>query len=156
MKKLWLVGVGVVALVTAVAVAGEKAKEKAAAKAEKEAVAAAPAVEMTLTGTVEKIERKGKNGVVFMTWFELAGDDGVVTHLPKGKVEEYVGEKVRIVGTGEEINKKEKVTRARNDHLDREARGSGPGRQVKPRQHPLRAVAPRTCAVRGAFLSPFF
>ena len=110
MKKLWMVGVGVVAMAVAAAVAGEKAKEKPTAKAEKD-VAAAPAVEMTLTGTVEKIERKGKNGAVFMTWFELAGDDGVMTHLPKGKVEEYVGEKVRIVGSGEEINKKEKVTR---------------------------------------------
>jgi len=111
MKRLWLVGVSVLAMAAVGVLAGEKAKEKAAAKAEKE-VAAAAAVEMTLTGTVEKVERKGKNGAVFMTWFELSGDDGVMTHLPKGKVEEYVGEKVRIVGTGEETtSKKDKVTR---------------------------------------------
>ena len=110
MKRLWLVGLSVVAMAAVAVLAGEKAKEKAAAKADKE-VAAAPAVEMTLTGTVKKVERKGKNGAAFMTWFELAGDDGVMTHLPKGKVEEYVGEKVKIVGTGEETTKKEKVTR---------------------------------------------
>jgi len=112
--------VGVLALAAAVVLAGEKAKEKAEAKAEKE-VGAAPAVEMTLTGTVEKIERKGKNGVVFMTWFELAGDDGVTTHLPKGKVEEYVGEKVRIVGTGEENEQEgQGHPQARDDNVDRE------------------------------------
>ena len=113
MKRLWLVGVSLMAMAAVAVLAGEKAKEKAAAKADKEKeVAAAPAVEMTLTGTVEKVERKGKDGAVFMTWCELAGDDGVMTHLPKGKVEEFVGEKVRIVGTGEETtSKKDKVSR---------------------------------------------
>ena len=108
MKRLCLVG----ALVMAVAVAngGEKAKEKGEAKAEKE-VAAAPGLEMTLTGTIEKVEKDKKDGTPFMTWYELVGDDGVRTHLPKGKVEEFVGMKVKIVGMGEETKKKHTVAR---------------------------------------------
>ncbi len=112
MTKFWLVGVGVLAAAVAVATAetGDKSAEKPAVKAAKEVVAS-PAVPMTLTGTVEKMERKGKDGTPFMTWFELAGDDGVRAHLPKGKVEQFVGMKVKIEGAGVETTKKSKVTR---------------------------------------------
>lgn len=108
MKKLAVIG----ALVMAVAVVngGEKAKGKEAANGEKEAVAA-PAIELTLSGKVEKVEKKKKDGTVFMTWYRLVGDDGVTTHLPKGKVEEYVGEKVKVTGMGSETKKKDKVER---------------------------------------------
>jgi hypothetical protein len=110
MKRLWIAGIGALVMAVVAANAGEKAKDKPDAKADAE-IAAAPAVEMTLTGTVEKVEKKKKDGTPFMTWFELAGDDGVITHLPKGKVEDFVAMKVRVVGTGTETTKGEKTTR---------------------------------------------
>ena len=56
--------------------------------------------EMTLIGTVDKVENKKKDGSPMMTWYTLTGDDGIVAHLPKGKVEEFVGSKVKLVGMG--------------------------------------------------------
>lgn len=100
---------GLLGMAVATAHGAEKGKEPGAWKADKEVAAAGK--EMTLTGTVEKMERKKKDGAVFMTWFQLSGDDGVVTRLPKEKVEEYVGQKVRIVGVGEETRKKDKTMR---------------------------------------------
>ncbi len=109
MLRLCLAGLLVMAVATAHG--SEQGKEPEAGKGAK-GVAVAPAgKEMTLTGTVEKMERKKKDGTVFMTWFQLSGDDGVVTRLPKEKAAEYVGMKVRIVGIGEETRKKDKTAR---------------------------------------------
>jgi len=107
MLRLCLAGLLVMAVATAHG--SEQGKESDAGKAE--AKMAAAGTEMTLTGTVEKMERKKKDGTVFMTWFQLSGDDGVVTRLPKEKAAEYVGMKVRIVGIGEETRKKDKTAR---------------------------------------------
>jgi hypothetical protein len=110
MKKLWLVGVGALVMAVTAVYAGEKGKDKPAEQADKE-MAAVAGTEMTVTGIVEKMERKKKDGTPFMTWFQLTGEDGVITHLPKGKVEDYVGMKVTITGTGEETRKRNKTAR---------------------------------------------
>lgn len=67
--------------------------------------------EMTLTGVVTKLQNMKKDGTPFMTWFTLTTEDGVATHLPKGKIEEFVGMRVRLVGMGFDTVKRGKPAR---------------------------------------------
>jgi len=109
MKRLSMTGlVGLTALAMSLGCvqAKDEAKQEASAKTEQEA----NLKELTLTGTVEKVEKKKKDGSVMMTWFVLTDDAGRQIHLPKGKVEEFAGCKVRITGMGVESQKKGKDT----------------------------------------------
>ena len=123
MKRLWLAGVGAVVLATSTLVSSA-ATEADAVPNKKEAVAEA-LQPMTLTGTVEKVEKMKKDGTPMMTWYTLTGDDGVVTHLPKGKVEAFAGKKVKITGTGSETTKKGKITRKLETVASIEDAGAG-------------------------------
>ena len=123
MKRLWLAGVGAVVLATA-ALAAPAATATDAVPDKKESAAEA-LQPMTLTGTVEKAEKMKKDGTPMMTWYTLTGDDGASTHLPKGKVEAFVGKKVKITGTGSEVTKKGKTTRRLETIASIEEAGTG-------------------------------
>lgn len=98
MKKLLAIMAGLVAVSVACAVAEEGAKEaKKAAKRE-----APPAKEITLTGTIAKVEKEGK------AVYTLKTDDGVLVKIPPAaaeKVKDLVDAKVKVVGTGMEMEK---------------------------------------------------
>ena len=47
-----------------------------------------------------------------MTWFNLVDEEGKDVRLPKGKVEEFEGAKVKVTGTGYTVEKKGKAVRA--------------------------------------------
>ena len=55
---------------------------------------------LTLSGTVQKVEKKKKDGTVMMTWFVLVDAAGNDIHLPKCKADEYEGMKVKVSGSG--------------------------------------------------------
>ena len=99
MKKMVLI----CSVVTAVAITGsmtaKAAEHKHAAKAEK-AEKALALQELTVTGTVEKIEKQKKDGPETKTTFRLTDADGTVVDLPKGEIDQYVGKKVTVVGQG--------------------------------------------------------
>ncbi len=111
MSKTWMIGACVVALSVAGALAeGDVKPEKKAT-----AVKAQPK-EMNLEGVINKIEHKKKDGTVFIT-LKLLLDDGTEVSLPKAKpgvespaakLESAIGLRVRIVGTGYEMEKKGK------------------------------------------------
>ena len=111
MKKLLYVSAGVVALSILCARAEEAAPAAAPAPVKKEhaAVAKPEAKEMTLTGTISKSETKkdtkDKKDVV-VTAYSLACDDGTTVKLPTAKttlkIEDFVGVKVKLTGTGTE------------------------------------------------------
>jgi len=108
MKKLCMIGL----VAMAMTLTGAQAKDEAmgTAKQEKEAKTEQDAnlQEVTLTGTVEKVEKKKKDGSVMMAWFVLVDEAGKQIHLPKGKVDEFLGSKVRITGMGIVSQKKGK------------------------------------------------
>lgn len=109
MRASWLAGMGAAILILAQGASGEaRAADKATAG---KPAAAQAAREMTLVGTVEKHEKLKKDGTPMMTWFTLACEDGIATHLPKGKVEPFAGVRVRLVGTGTETTKRGKAAR---------------------------------------------
>ena len=110
MNKVYGIALAVVAL----AITGARA-ENAAVPADK--VAEKPAKElatqdMTIVGTITKHENKKKDGTPMMTWFNLVDENGGEVRLPKGKVEEYLGAKVKVTGTGYSMEKKGKTIRA--------------------------------------------
>jgi hypothetical protein len=99
------------ALAVAVAATEIRAAEDTGAAKPAQKSPAPELKEMTLTGVVEKVENKKKDGSPMMTWFTLTGEDGIVAHLPKGKVEEFVGMKVKLVGMGFDTTKRGKPAR---------------------------------------------
>jgi hypothetical protein len=110
MKKAYWIALAVLALAATgvMAEVSTTPADKAAPKQEKELVAQ----DMTAIGTITKHENKKKDGTPMMTWFTLVDEEGKDVRLPKGKVEEFVGSKVKITGTGTTIEKKGKTVRA--------------------------------------------
>ena len=100
MKKVCLVGIMAMGMAMTTAMAKDEACE--ATKHEKKAqiVQNAEEKEMTLTGTVQKIEKKKKDGSVMMAWYVLVDDQGKEIHLPKDKAEGFEGAKVKVTGMG--------------------------------------------------------
>ena len=96
MKKVVLVCL-MVAAVSMVGSLTAKAGDKHAktAKADKPALQ-----EMTVVGTVEKVEKQKKDGTDVKTTFKLTDADGTEVDLPKGQIEQYVGKKVKVTGMG--------------------------------------------------------
>ena len=96
MKKVLLIGL-MVAAVSMVGSLTVKAGEKhaKAAKADKPTLQ-----EMTVVGTVEKVEKQKKDGTDVKTTFKLTDADGTEVDLPKGQIEQYVGKKVKVTGQG--------------------------------------------------------
>jgi hypothetical protein len=47
-----------------------------------------------------------------MTWFRLVDEAGIEVRVPKGKIEEFVGCKVKVTGEGYTLEKKTKSMRA--------------------------------------------
>jgi hypothetical protein len=110
MKKVYSIALAVFALAVTGALAEEAAvpAEKAAPKPAKELVTQ----EMTIVGTVTKCENKKKDGTPMMTWYNLVDEEGKEVRLPKGKVEEFAGTKVKVTGAGYSMEKKGKTVRA--------------------------------------------
>jgi len=112
MKKVYWIALVVAAVATTGALAGEATtpapEAKAAPKAEKELATQ----DMTIVGTITKCENKKKDGTPMMTWFNLIDEEGQSVRLPKGKVEEFAGTKVKVTGTGYSTEKKGKTVRA--------------------------------------------
>lgn len=110
MKKVYGIALAVLALAVTGAMAEETAApaEKCAEKPAKELVSQ----DMTVVGTITKHENKKKDGTPMMTWFNLVDEEGQEVRLPKGKVDEYVGSKVKVTGTGYSMEKKGKTIRA--------------------------------------------
>lgn len=110
MKKVCGIALAVLALAVTGVVAenAPAAAEKKAPEATKELVTQ----EMTVVGTVTKHENKKKDGSPMMTWYNLVDEEGNEIRLPKGKVEEHVGTKVKVTGTGYSMEKKGKTVRA--------------------------------------------
>ena len=107
MRKVCLAGV----MAAAVALSACGKEEAEAPKPDKKARTEQQAVdlkEMTLTGTVQKVEKKKKDGTVMMSWFVLVDESGAEIHLPKGKADEFDGAKVKITGMGYVSKKKDK------------------------------------------------
>ena len=100
MMKLWMIGM----MAFAMTITAAQAKEEAAADAKQAKKSKTEQdttlQEMTLTGTVQKVEKKKKDGTIMMTWFILIDAEGNEMHLPKGKVDEFEGSMVKITGTG--------------------------------------------------------
>jgi hypothetical protein len=110
MKKSGLAVMAVMVMTTTGVWAGD-APDKTAKKgnkAEKELAVQ----EMTITGTVTKMETKKKDGTPMMTWFRLVDEAGSEVRVPKGKIEEFVGCKVKVTGEGYTLEKKTKSMRA--------------------------------------------
>jgi len=105
---------GIALAVLALAVTGVMAENAPAAadKGAPEATKELATQEMTVVGTVTKHENKKKDGTPMMTWFNLVDDEGNEIRLPKGKVEEHVGTKVKVTGAGYSMEKKGKTIRA--------------------------------------------
>ena len=98
MKKVLLICLTVTAVIIAGSMTAKAAEHKhhAAQKAE-----AAPVLqELTVVGTVEKIEEKKQNGTGTKTVFKLTDADGTEVYLPRGQIEQYVGKKVKVTGKG--------------------------------------------------------
>ncbi|MEI6169012.1 MAG: hypothetical protein WCS52_17670 [bacterium] len=110
MKKVCGIALAVLALAVTGAMAEETAApaEKGAETPAKELVSQ----DMTIVGTITKHENKKKDGTPMMTWFNLVDEEGQEVRLPKGKVDEYVGSKVKVTGTGYSMEKKGKTIRA--------------------------------------------
>jgi hypothetical protein len=110
MKTLGLAGLVMMAMTTTGVWAGD-APDKATNKGnntEKELAIQ----DMTITGTVIKMETKKKDGTPMMTWFRLVDEAGSEVRVPKGKIEEFVGCKVKVTGEGYVLEKKTKSMRA--------------------------------------------
>ena len=110
MKKVCVAGLMILALAVNGMAATDKA-DKVVAK-EKKADRELNLQEMTITGTVDKMEKKKKDGTPMMTWFRLIDEDCKEIKVPKGKIEEFVGCKVKVTGMGYTIEKKGKTMRA--------------------------------------------
>lgn len=109
MKKLWLAGLTVMAMMAATGIQAVEAQDKDKAEAKgKVAEKDLQLQDMVVTGTVVKKENKKKDGSPLMTWFRLVDESGAEIGLPKGKIEEFVGCKVKVTGQGYTIEKKNK------------------------------------------------
>ncbi len=112
MKNLYGIALAVFALTLTGALAEETAApapaDKTAPKPHQELVTQ----DLTVVGTVTKSENKKKDGSPMMTWFSLIDEQGQEVRVPKGKVEEYVGAKVKVTGKGYSMEKKGKTIRA--------------------------------------------
>jgi hypothetical protein len=109
MKKSYVIALAVLALATTGVVAEETDVRpgKAAQKTEQEIVTQ----DMTVIGIVTKCENKKKDGTAMMTWFNLIDEEGKEVRLPKGKVEEFTGVKVKVSGAGYNTEKRGKPVR---------------------------------------------
>ena len=109
MKKSYVIALTMLAFATTGLLAAETnvPPKKTAHKAEQETAVQ----DMTVIGVVTKFENKKKDGTPLMTWFNLVDEEGREVHLPKGKVEEFVGVKVKISGSGYNTEKRGKPTR---------------------------------------------
>ena len=118
MRKLWMIGAGIVSLSVAGALAQGDATQVAPGgdnvKHARHAEGPKPEMkELTLTGTVQKVEHKKKDGTVF-TAFKLVTVDGIDVMLSKNPaakngapaidLESLVGSNVKIVGMGFEMD----------------------------------------------------
>jgi hypothetical protein len=110
MKNRCLAGLVMMAMVATGVWAGNT-PNKVASK-EKPAEKELAVQEMTITGTVAKMETKKKDGTPLMTWFRLVDEAGSEVRVPKGKIEEFVGCKVKVTGEGYTLEKKNKSMRA--------------------------------------------
>jgi hypothetical protein len=108
MKNVYSIALAALVLATTAAIAGETTPaDKTPAKHEKDQATQ----DMTVIGTVAKHENKKKDGSTMMAWYILTDDEGKEVHLPKGKIEEFVGIKVKITGNGYITEKKRKTVR---------------------------------------------
>lgn len=107
MKRIYWIAVTVAALAAGGGVAGEPA-EQPMAKPAKEMTTQ----DMCVVGTITKHENKKKDGSPMMTWYNLTDEQGQEIRLPKDKVADYVGGKVKVTGTGYTLEKKGKAVRA--------------------------------------------
>ncbi len=108
MKNVFSIALAAVVLATTGTMAEESTRpDKTPAKHENEQATQ----EMTVIGTVAKHENKKKDGSTMMTWYTLTDDEGKDVHLPKGKVEEFVGARVKVSGAGYITEKRGKTAR---------------------------------------------
>lgn len=111
MKKLLLIGLGIVGL-SIVGVQAEEAAAPAATPAPKIEKKRSPRPELkdlTVVGTLEKTEKQNKDGKS-ITRYTITGENGATYNLrvpprkdlPGSNIPELVGTKVKIVGKGQE------------------------------------------------------
>ena len=110
MKKICVVGLLVMTIATAGVLAGDTPGN--AVKKDRNAENELVVRDMTITGTVKKTEKMKKDGTPMMTWFRLVDENGSEVRVPKGKIEEFVGCKVKVTGQGYTIENKNKSMRA--------------------------------------------
>ncbi len=110
MKKLGLAGMAMIVMTATGVWAGDTPDK--VTKKEKTTEKELAVQEMTITGTVTKMETKKKDGTPMMTWFRLVDETGSEVRVPKGKIEEFVGCKVKVTGEGYTLEKKTKSMRA--------------------------------------------
>jgi DNA polymerase III alpha subunit len=108
MKKQLVIGLVAVAMTLTGAQAKDEMNGNAKHEKDTKIEQDANLKEVTLSGTIEKVEKRKKDGSVMMTWFVLVDESGKQIHLPKGKVEEFEGSKVRVTGMGVVHQKKGK------------------------------------------------
>jgi len=107
MMKAWLAGLTAVIVMAGAMTASAENKTATPAKQDKTRVEKAQTLEeMTVSGTVLKMERKKKDGTPMMVWYILKDKDGSEIALPKGKVEEFVDSSVTITGMGTTVSKR--------------------------------------------------
>ena len=102
-KVMLLAAMGILAVATSAALA-EKPATKAGGTKDAKAQKAKPDQDLTLTGTISKVEKANKKGEKVMV-FVLTDEAGVEASLPKEglagvKMEDFVGVKVTLVGKG--------------------------------------------------------
>lgn len=128
MKTIWVLGASLVVLAAGVTLAdGVKGDGKPDLKAEKKANTESQRLpelkDFTITGTLEKVEFRNKDGSVKVE-YQIAGEDGSVTRFggrsagkrgePAVKFEDFAGAKVTVVGIGREFTRKGKTLRMIN------------------------------------------
>lgn len=128
MKKIWLIGASVLVLAAGVALAEEvKGEGKPDLKAEKKTSTESQRLpelkDFTITGTLEKVELRNKDGSVKVE-YQIAGKDGSVTRFggrgagkrgePAVNFQDFAGAKVTAVGIGREFTRKGKTLRMIN------------------------------------------
>jgi hypothetical protein len=116
MKKILVIGASVAAMMAGMAIAEEAAPAAQAAPVKVEKKTPAAPVDLTVSGILEKVEHKKKDGTA--TWvYQIKGEDGSITRLQgKGKKgdsavewDSWVGAKVTVVGKGRELTNKQGV-----------------------------------------------
>jgi hypothetical protein len=109
MKKLWMIGAGVIALSISGVKAEDQAKPEAPVVTEEKVRHAKPELkELTIEGVLQKSEHKKKDGTL-SPLITLVTDDGAQVWLPKNgpeaNLESLIGSRVKVVGTGYEMDR---------------------------------------------------